>query len=102
MSKKKLDSKSLVDLELSKLEKKVQEFQTYLEQNSILKAKTLDSTDDYQDKLHKEMLVQIKVQDALFNWMPLLAKLRETEEDKVELRGGGELNGMYINKKQNG
>ena len=54
----KINKDSLIHVELEKLEAKVNEFQTYLENNSILNFKPIDkdSTQDYQDKLHKEML----------------------------------------------
>ena len=97
---KKIDSKSLIHFELEKLDGKVNEFQVYLEKNSINKAKGMDDmSTDYQDKLHKEIVVQIKMQDALFAWVPLLQKLRETEADKpVETRGNVEINGLFKQK----
>ncbi len=94
----KINKDSLIHVELEKLEAKVNEFQTYLENNSILNFKPIDkdSTQDYQDKLHKEMLVQIKIQDAVFAWMPLLLKLRETEDGKnIETRGDIKIGGNF-------
>lgn len=99
---KKIDTKSLIHFELEKLESKVQEFQKYLENNSISKITPFsDQTSDFQDKLHKEILVQIKMQDALFSWMPILLKLRESSSDRetLETRGGTEINGLYKNRK---
>ena len=42
------------------------------------------------------MLVQIKIQDAVFAWMPLLLKLRETEDGKnIETRGDIKIGGNF-------
>lgn len=99
----KLDSKSLIKFELNSLEEKVKEFQDYLRINKInstvTQAGVITLSEDDQDKLHKELLIQIKVQDAIFNWVPLLEKLRESQEVKdVETRGDIEINGLYKNK----
>lgn len=108
MAKKELDNKSLIHFELEKLEEKVNEFQTYLQLNSIIRTKEGYRIDDvnlpgeYQDKLHKEILVQIKIQDALFSWVPLLAKLREVESDKtIKTRGDVEVSGLFKSKQTN-
>lgn len=103
MAKIKVDS--LIGFELDKLEAKVGEFQQYLEENSIITKVTSGNEIllalEEQDKLHKEIVIQIKMQDALFNWMPLLEKLREgAEQKKLELRGDAEANGLF-NKKRN-
>lgn len=101
---KKIDPKSLIHFELSKLEDKVHEFQKYLELNTIIskvgvRIDELELADDQQDKLHKEIVIQIKMQDALFNWMPILEKLRDTSETKeLQTRGDVEVNGMFKNK----
>lgn len=98
---KKVDPKSLIHFELEKLESKVHEFQKYLEFNSIISKVGVHIDDfdiaiDEQDKLHKEILVQIKMQDALFNWMPLLEKLREKDESKnPENRGDANISPMF-------
>lgn len=98
---KKLDEKSLIHFNLQKLEAKVDEMQSYLEMNPILSTVTnkgeVEITLDAQDKLHKEILIQIKIQDALFVWLPLLAKLREKEEDAKTIRGDVEVGGMFKN-----
>jgi hypothetical protein len=98
MAKIKIDS--LIDVELSKLEAKVAEFQTYLEENSI--TTVVKGNGEFflgleeQDKLHKEIVIQIKMQDALFNWMPLLEKLREAEvTKKQQIRGDIEVGGLF-------
>lgn len=107
MAKKELDNNSLIHFELTKLEEKVKEFQDYLEYNSIVRVKNkriddIELSGDDQDKLHKEILVQIKMQDALFSWMPNLLKLREVNnENKLVTRGNQEVNGMF-KRRQNG
>lgn len=101
---KKIDEKSIIDLELKKIEDKVNEFQSYLEDNSITKVKPLEhnENDNYQDKLHKEILVQIKMQDALFSWLPLLQKLKELDSEKeVSTRGDVPINGLFKSKRNN-
>lgn len=101
---KKLDNQDVIHFELERLEKKVEEFQTYLEKNSILTPPSSNYGDgvDNQDKLHKEMVLQIKVQSALFEWLPLLAKLRDRDNrDKaIKTRGDVEINGLF-NQKMN-
>lgn len=89
---KQLKIENLIDVEITKFENKVKEFQDYLKTNNIVTQVMRDNsivmTEDDQDKLHKEILVQIKIQDALLQWMSLLKKLRETEkEKKAETRG---------------
>lgn len=100
MAKIKIDSKSLINIELKKLEDKVKQFQDYLEINNINTVVAIDGsiqmTEDQQDKMHKEMLIQIKIQDALFAWMPLLEKLKQGEADKADnVRGDIEVGGMF-------
>lgn len=103
MAKIKVDS--LINIELSKLENKVKEFQDYLEMNSIV-AKVTGNSEiflglEQQDQLHKEIVIQIKIQDALFNWMPLLEKLREEKDNKkIETRGDVPVNGMFLRKRE--
>lgn len=98
---KKIDDKSLIHFNLVKLESKINEFQNYLQLNSINSIVSRDgeikiSSDD-QEQLHKEILVQIKMQDALFVWVPLLEKLKEgeTTKTKLEVYGDAEINGMF-------
>jgi len=102
MKKSKVTIDSLIHLELSKLERKVKEFQSYLELNpinaSVTKGGDVLLSEDAQDKLHKEIVIQIKMQDALFNWLPLLEKLKAKEsEKKPETRGDIEI-GDFFNK----
>lgn len=103
MAKKSVDLDSLIHIELTKLEDKVNQFQDYLEMNTIVTQVTSESeiilTEENQDKLHKEILIQIKMQDALFNWLPLLKKLKETELNKeVEVRGDGHVGNFFKGK----
>lgn len=100
----KLNLDSLISVEIEKLQGKVNQFQKYLEMNPITAQVTKDNeillSQDSQDKLHKEIVIQIKMQDALFNWLPLLEKLKKGEEGKeLETRGDVEINGLFKNKK---
>lgn len=104
---KKVNPQDIILFELEKLEAKVNEFQKYLELNTINAQITKDGaitlSEENQDKLHKEIVIQIKMQDALFNWLPLLQKLREGEQNKqLETRGDVEVNGLFrrANKEQ--
>jgi len=97
---KKIDEKNLIHFEIEKLEAKVQEMQEYLTMNPIITSVTtggeISLSEDSQDKLHKEILIQIKIQDALFNWLPLLEKLRAGEQAKeIATRGDVEINGLF-------
>lgn len=100
---KKINTDILTAFELEKLENKVQQFQKYLEMNPITAQVTKNNeillTEDTQDKLHKEIIIQIKIQDALFNWLPLLEKLRQSEKTKdIETRGDVPVNGLFKKK----
>ena len=100
----KIKVESLINVEIEKLQAKVNQFQKYLEMNPITAQVTKDSeiilSQDNQDKLHKEIIIQIKMQDALFNWLPLLEKLKKGEEGKeLETRGDIEINGLFKSKK---
>lgn len=100
MASKTLKNLTSVDVEIGKLESKINEFQSYLSQNSIIaqvtSANEILLTEDEQEKRHKEILTQIKMQDALFAWLPLLKKLKEDTAIKTdELRGGQEANGLF-------
>lgn len=105
MATKKINTDSLIGLELEKLQSKVDQFQDYLEINSITQYSNIrvdEIEEDIQDKLHKEIIVQIKMQDAIFNWLPLLEKLKEaSNENNIELRGGAEFNGLMQKAKNN-
>lgn len=109
---RKINPDSLIAAEIEDLDDKVKEFQKYLRLNTIVSkvsksgiSLTIDEimlSEEQQDKLHKEILIQIKMQDALFVWLPLLKKLRETEEGKqLETRGDVKVNGMFKNRNNN-
>lgn len=51
-----------------------------------------------QEKLHKEIAIQIKMQDAILVWLPILEKLKQREEEKLQTYGDVEVNGLF-NKK---
>lgn len=95
----KLTEKNLIDLELQKLQSKVDEFQNYLAMNKITAQVTSGNDiilgEDDQDKLHKEIIVQIKMQDAVFNWLPLLEKLKEKDIAKQETYGDAKVGGHF-------
>lgn len=97
---KKVNPESLINVELEKLENKVQEFQTYLEENPITSIVTKEGkfilAEKEQGQLHSEIAMQIKMQYALFDWLPLLEKLREkSNEKKLETRGDINIGGMF-------
>lgn len=80
---------SLIGLELAKLEKKIKQYQEYLEEFNIRTMKD-------QAERHKEIDCQIKIMNALPNWLASLEKLYgvENEKKEIEIRGGEEMNGM--------
>ena len=97
---KKIQLDNIIAAEVEELADKVKEFQKYLKINNILTTgsgvRYDEVEEEVQEKLHKEILVQIKMQDAVFNWLPMLKKLRETEAvDSLETRGNVEVNGMF-------
>lgn len=76
---------SLIKIELSKFEKKINEFFDYLDKVKIMKIEDL-----------KEIDTQIKVMDAVTRWLPILEKLRENEQNrKTETRGDQEIGGAF-------
>jgi len=97
---KKLNTETLVDVEITKFETKLKEFQSYLELNAIV-TKVIDGsgiilTEENQGLLHDEILIQIKMQDAVLQWLPLLKKLKEIEVEKEkENRGNVEVGGLF-------
>lgn len=100
MAKKKIDERNLIYYNLEKLDSKINEFQDYLELNPINSIVTKDGaisiTLDAQDKLHKELVIQMKVQDFLFNALPILQKLKEGQQNKEkEIRGDNEIGGLF-------
>lgn len=90
-----------INVELKKFEEKLNQFQVYLEQNTIVTQVTKDDeillSAEGQDQLHKEITMQIKMQDSILSWLPLLKKLREENNSKQEeMRGGMEVNGLFV------
>lgn len=76
---------SIIALEIEKYEAKIGEFQSYLEYNKI-------GIIEFDD-IYKEIETQIKMMNALPNWLEALKKLKEDAKDKpIELRGGAEIN----------
>lgn len=95
----------LIGVEREKFEEKLSEFQQYLQDNSIISKISgegeIDLITERQELLHKEILVQIKMQDAILNWLPLLKSLKETDAKKLETRGDVPVNRMFENRKGN-
>lgn len=80
---------SLIAVELDKFEKKLNELQRYLLLNII-------DSDMHPDIKYKEIDCQLKIQNHVLNWLPILEKLREGDaKKKMEVRGGQEVNGMF-------
>jgi len=80
---------SLIAVELSKFEKKLNEIQRYLLENII-------DSDMHPDIKYKEVDMQIKMMNNVLQWLPTLERLRETDSTKkIEIRGGQEVNGMF-------
>lgn len=96
---KKVNAAALIEKEIGNFVDKVEEFQRYLKDNNVRGVVSLgdeEFTSVMQDKLHKEILIQIKMQDAILNWLPLLKKLKEDDETKKEvIRGGTTVGGMF-------
>lgn len=97
---KKIKVESLIALPLKKFEDKLNQFQTYLEehpiQGMVLTDKDIKVASEWTELNHKEIAVQIKMQEAVLNWLPLLEKLKQGEAAKnTEVRGESEIGGMY-------
>lgn len=100
---KKINIENIIATELEKVEEKVREFQRYLLDNSVSGMASVGGditlSEDDQDKIHKEITMQIKMMDAVLNWLPLLKKYRETEEQKKPgTYGDQEVGGMFLRK----
>lgn len=97
MAKKTKDN--IIALEIEKYEKKIKEYQDYLEKNTIISKvdkDTINLEQESQDKKHKEILIQIRLMDALPNWLEALKKLKqESENTSIELRGDSEMNDVF-------
>jgi hypothetical protein len=92
-----------VDVEISRVEEKIKEFQDYLKENTIItkvvNGRLKEASED-QSMRHKEIEIQIKMNEAVLRWLPLLKVLREDEVEKkgVETRGDVQVSGIYKNK----
>lgn len=85
MAKKKIES--VIALEIEKYEKKIAEFQTYLESHKV----------DNAEEKYKEMDAQTKLMNALPNWILALKQMKEdvqAKQNQTELRGGAQISGM--------
>ncbi len=98
---KKINPENLIGTELDKVEDKVREFQRYMKDNNISGVASTGGeftlSEENQEQLHKEITMQIKMMDAVLNWLPLLKKFRETTQAKEEVRGGIEVGEHFKN-----
>lgn len=79
---------SFISLELEAFQKKIKEFQAYLNKNPIDKI--------YESKeRHSEIEIQIKLMSSLGSLLGQLEALREKEDKQKESRGGTEINGLH-------
>lgn len=93
MAKKKKEDNPIA-LELDRFEKKIKQYQNYLED--------YDFTQILEDKKrHDEIDCQNKIMNNLPNWLAAYEKLLEDEEEaikKIEVRGEGEMSGLMQQK----
>lgn len=74
-------SNSTIALEIEKFEKKIKEYQTYLQLMDITKMTE-------EEGRHKEIGTQNSIMNLLPNWLEALKKLREVAQEKeMETRG---------------
>lgn len=81
-------NQSVIALEIEKYEKKIAEFQDYLENHANVELA--------EDK-YKEIEIQIKLMNALPTWILALKNMKEdsqAKEKEVELRGGASISDM--------
>jgi uncharacterized protein YhaN len=99
-----MEKESLIAEELERLEEKIEEFQLYLKQNTIITRVKNNKLKEVAEETnrHKEIDTQSKMINNLFIWLPLLQKLRETKptEKKIVARGNGEINGLFEDAKK--
>lgn len=93
---KKIKENSPIALELKKFESKINQFQDYLRDFTIS-----DIVDDKQR--HNEIDCQIKILNALPQWLAALEKLLEQEDvtEQIETRGDQEISGIMSKKLNN-
>ena len=91
-----------IDYEIGKVEEKIKEFQDYLIENTVItkvKNGELKEASEAQALRHKEIEIQIKMNDAVLRWLPILKSLREEASKKeVALMGDVEMNPMFKRK----
>ena len=97
---KKVNPENVIDSEIAKVEEKLCEFQRYLKDNNVAGMASVGGdislSEEDQDKIHKEIAMQIKMMDSVLNWLPLIKKLRETEQSKeLEIRGDAKIGGLF-------
>lgn len=93
----KLKKNEAIALELEKFEAKIKEFQQYLETYNVTSKTEAIMVD--VSKRHAEIQCQIKIMDALPNWLAGLKKLKEDSETAApEYRGDQVPNGLMKNK----
>lgn len=86
---------SLIALELEGFEKKILQYQDYLEKFDVRKM-------DDDKKRHDEISTQISIMNALPKWLAELKTLREIQEKKKqEVRGGYNMSGLQATKTEN-
>ena len=85
--------KNQVSLELDRFEKKITQYQDYLDKFNIY------LIEDAAER-HKEITAQNSIMDKLPNWLEGLKKLREDSDKKeIQTYGGSEMNEAWKIKK---
>lgn len=89
---KKTKINSIIALEIGKYEAKIREFQIYLETHDVRRIGEINKDEDK----YKEIDTQIKILNALPNWLEALKRLKEVEgEATEEMRGESEINDAH-------
>lgn len=94
---KKIKENSPIALQLEEFKEKINEYQSYL--NSI----DINKIRDTKER-HNEVDCQIKIMNALPQWLAALEKLLEDADDikkEIEVRGGDEMSGIMKYKTEN-
>lgn len=78
-----------ISLELDRFEKKIKQYQDYLDRNNLL------NIEDAGER-HKEISAQNSIMDKLPNWLEGLKRLRDdSEKSQVQMRGDSTVNKAY-------